>query len=318
MTHKQAMMNAIAAVMLLAMAPFAPAANSAAAAPAAQKTFASPDAAGEALADAVRSGNVTALLAVVGPASRSWLSSGDAVADRADWKKFLAAYERKHAVDQASDGRAFLIVGDDAWPFPAPIRRQGGGWAFDAEAGREEMINRRIGRNELATIQTLLAVVDAQREYAAADPDGDGFHDYARKFRSSEGKRDGLFWPTAAGEAPSPLGELMAHAAREGYGGKAGTRTTGGKAGPAAYHGYHYRLLTAQGKAAEGSAYSYLAGNRLLGGFAVLAYPAKYGISGVISFVVSHEGKIHEKDLGPETAAKALKMRSYNPDSSWK
>ena len=234
-----------------AQAPAA-AAKPAAAKPAAakQKTFATAQEAAAALGAAVRAENVDELFAVLGPDARPWVLSGDNVSDRADWKRFLGAYDQKNVV-QGSGDKAILEVGNDAWPFPAPIVKKGDRWAFDATAGREELINRRVGRNELDTIQTLLAIVDAQREYAAADPDGNGFADYARRFRSTAGKKDGLYWPEEAGKPSSPLGPLIATAAREGYG-----KAAAGK--PAAYHGYHYRLLTSQGKNAAGGAYNYL------------------------------------------------------------
>lgn len=301
------------AVSLTVVIPSASAAN-AKAATVKQQHFASPAAASEALAEAVRAADPKALLAVVGPDARSWLFSGDDVADRESWKRFLTAYDSKHEIKDAADGQAFLLVGDDAWQFPAPIRRKGDVWSFNAEAGREEMLNRRIGRNELDTIQTLRAVVDAQREYAASDADGNGYRDYARKFGSSPGKKDGLYWPVADGEAPSPLGPLLAGAAgyRDAY--RAGA--AGGKG--IAYHGYHYRMLTSQGKDADGGSYSYLVKDKLLGGFAAIAFPAKYGISGVMTFLVNHEGIVFEKDLGPGTEAIATKMQSFNPGAGWK
>jgi len=275
-----------------------------------QKSFVSPEVAAKALADAVRAQDAQALLAVVGPASRNWLFSGDTVADHADWAKFIAAYDKKHAITLDGTAQAVLIVGDDGWPFPAPLTKQGDTWAFDAAAGREELINRRIGRNELDTLQTLLAVVDAQREYAAADPDHTGFNAYARRFISTTGKKDGLYWPTPSGAASSPLGPLVGEATQEGYRMKAGQ--------PQPYHGYNYRMLTAQGKAAKGGAYDYLVNDRLIGGFAVLAYPAKHGVSGVMTFIVNHDGTIYEKDLGNATQSEVAKMTRFNPDKTWK
>jgi hypothetical protein len=207
-------------------------------------------------------------------------------------------------------------VGEDDWPFPAPIVRKGKGWVFDAVAGREEIINRRVGRNELDTIQTLLAIVDAQREYASGDPDRNGYHDYARRFISHKGKKDGLFWPVQAGEPLSPLGPLVGEAAREGYGKKPGSGKSGVK--PAAYHGYRYRLLEAQGKNAPGGAYSYLVNGKMIGGFAIIAYPAKFGVSGIMTFLVNHDGVVYQKDLGKTTEADALRMRLFNPGPGWK
>ena len=294
--------------------PAAPAAAKPAAAKAGakQRTFPSAQEAAAALAAAVRASNVDDLLAVVGPSSKTWLFSGDNVSDRNDWKAFLEAYDRKNTLERAGDSKAILAVGDDAWPFPAPIVKTASGWAFDAEAGREEATNRRVGRNELNTIQTLLAAVDAQREYAMGDLDGNGFTDYARRFRSSAGKKDGLYWPAEAGKPPSPLGEVFAVAAREGYGKQPQD------AKPQPYHGYHYKLLTSQGKNAPGGAYNYMVGDKMLGGFGIVAYPATYGVSGVMTFVVNHDGVVHEKDLGAQTASVASAMTRYDPDKSWK
>jgi hypothetical protein len=276
----------------------------------AARTFASAQEAAGALAAALRAANLDELFAVLGPDSRSWVLSGDNVADKADWKRFLDAYEQKNAVKVSGD-KAVLEVGNDAWPFPAPIVNKAGKWAFDANAGREEMINRRVGRNELDTIQTLLAVVDAQREYAAGDLDGNGFADYARRVRSTPGKKDGLYWADQAGKPQSPLGPLVAEAAAEGYG-------KGQPGKPQPYHGYHYRQLTSQGKNAAGGAYDYMVGGKLLGGFAVVAYPASYGSSGVMTFVVNHEGVVYEKDLGASTAAVAGAMARFDPDKTWR
>lgn len=305
----------LAVALLIATAPqtLATPAN-----PPAQKVvhsaFATPQDAAMALAEAVRAQDPAALLAVVGPDSKSWLFSGDNVADREDWQKFLAAYDQKHSISEETDGRAALVVGDDDWPFPAPLVRRGDGWVFDAEAGREEITSRRIGQNELDTIQTLLAIVDAQRDYAAEDPDGNGFNDYARRFLSTKGKRDGLYWPVEEGQPPSPLGQLIADAAGEGYAVKQ-SKTKRHEAKP--YHGYLYRILTAQGKDSPDGAYGYLVADKMLGGFAVLAYPAKYDASGVMTFIVNHNGVVYQKDLGEDTAAVAGAMRTYNPNSSW-
>ncbi len=265
----------------------------------------------KALVDAVRAEDANRLLAVIGPKSKSWLFSGDKVADKAAWKKFLAAYDVKNSITKEGDARAVLGVGDDNWTFPAPLVRKADKWAFDADAGREEIINRRVGRNELDTMQTLLAIVDAQREYSFADANGDGLADYAIRFASTPGKKDGLYWPTKNGEPPSPLGPLVAKAVREGYSSKA----RAGK--PQPYHGYIYRMLTAQGKDAPGGAYSYLVHGKMFGGFAVLAYPASYGASGVKSFMVNHDGVVYEGDLGPTTAAQAAKIKLFNPGPGW-
>jgi hypothetical protein len=301
-------MKTLAVALLIAAAPLSHLAHAAPAV--AQKAFATPEEAAKALTDALRAKDENAVLAVLGTKSRSWLSSGDAVADRLAKEKFLTNFDRKHAISESAEGKAFLLAGEDDWPFPAPLVKKTDGWVFDSLAGREELINRRVGANELSAIQTLLATVDAQREYAAGDLDGNGYNDYAQRFVSTPGKRDGLFWPVSANEPLSPLGPLVGLATREGYGKKAG-----GKLIP--YHGYHFRMLTEQGKNAPGGAYSYLANGKMIGGFAAIAYPAKYGVSGVMTFVVNHDATVYQKNLGKNTPASALKMRSFSPDSSW-
>ena len=311
----QHILQAVIAGALAATFPFASIAQAAASPPAqksavTQKTFASPDEAANALIEAVRAKDANALLAVVGPGSGAWLFSGDPVADRNDWSRFLAAYDEKHAIDM-EDGRAMLDVGNDAWPFPAPIVKRGARWAFDANAGKQEIVNRRVGRNELDAMQTLLAIVDAEREYAATDADGNGYADYAKRFASSPGKKDGLFWATEANEPPSPLGPMVAVAAREGY-----TRAKNAERTP--YHGYYYKILTSQGKDAPGGAYDYMVGDKLLGGFAIVAWPANYRSSGVTTFLVNHDGVVYEKDLGPQTASIAAAMTRFNPDATWR
>jgi hypothetical protein len=287
--------------------PTAPAAPKAVA----QRSFASAEEAAKVLYEAVKAGDVKALVEIVGPKSRDWLFTGDTVSDKAEWARFAAAYEKKSGFEKQGDAKATLVVGEDAFPFAAPIVKRGEKWAFDAEAGREEVTNRRVGRNELDTLQTLLAIVDAQREYASADADGNKLNDYAARFMSSPGKKDGLYWEAKAGEPQSPLGPLAAKAVREGYGGKGRT----GK--PEPYHGYFFKILTKQGKDARGGAYDYVVNGKLFGGFAVLAYPAKHGVSGVMSFLVNHDGVVYEKNLGPSTGTEAPKIAAFNPDKSW-
>lgn len=300
----------------LAQAPAEPQAAKPAAAPkkptAKQRTFASPEEAAQALVDAVKAADPKALVAIVGPASRGWIFTGDDVADARDWKQFAASYEEKHSLAKEGDAKAVLVVGKDDYPFPAPIVKRGAGWAFDAEAGREETVNRRVGRNELDTIQALLAIVDAQREYAAKDADGNGLNDYASRFTSTPGKKDGLYWAVKEGEPPSPLGPLAARAVKAGYG-----KSKGGEATP--YNGYFFRLITAgQGRSAPGGKYDYLVNGKLFGGFAVIAYPAKYGVSGVMSFLVNHDGVVYEADLGKDTAGAAAKITRFDPDKRWR
>ena len=239
------------------------------------------------------------------------MSSGDAVADRRVGDKFTELYNESHKVVPQGEGKAILQVGKNDWPWPVPIVKQGEAWRFDTAAAQDEIIDRRIGRNELSTIQTVLAIFDSQQEYASKDRNGDGLLAYAEKFRSTPGKRDGLFWQTKAGEEQSPLGPLAAEASAQGY-----RKGAGGKRQP--YHGYFFRILTGQGKDAPGGGYDYLVKGKMIGGFAVLAYPAKYGSSGIMTFMVNHDGVLYQKDLGPKTAGLAGKITRFNPDSTWK
>lgn len=298
-------LGAAALALVLALAP----ATQAAAAQPKQKSFSSPDEAATALVEAAKSHDRNALLAVLGPEATK-LGSGDPVQSKREREQFVAAYQEKHELVKEGDTRATLVVGKNDWPLPIPLVKADDGWKFDTAAGREELLNRRIGQNELYAIQVLLAIGDAQREYAAADRDGDGLLEYAQKFWSSKGKKDGLHWPAKEGEPRSPLGELAADATQRGYAGK-------GK-GPRPYWGYYYRILKAQGKDAPGGAYDYMAKGSMIGGFAVLAYPAKYGASGVMSFMVNHDGVVYEKDLGRDTPQAAVKLNKFNPGEGWK
>lgn len=278
---------------------------------AAQPDFASPEEAANALAGAVRAADPQAIASLMGPQADEWLFTGDKVSDRQEWTRFLQAWDGRHAVKRAGDDLATLVVGEDEWSFPAPIVKHGDRWLFDGAAGREEVTIRRVGGNELDTIQTLLAVVDAQHEYASNDLDGNGFDDYARRFLSTPGARDGLHWPVQPGEPLSPLGLLVGMAAEEGY----RARVQGEESQP--YHGYYYRLLTQQGPDAPGGAYGYLVNGRLIGGFAVLAYPARYGVSGIMTLMVSHDGIVYQKDLEDDTETVATAIASFNPDATW-
>jgi hypothetical protein len=275
----------------------------------AQRSFASPEEAVKSLVDALRKADMKALVALGGPGSQAWINSGDAVQDAQDRQFFLAAYDAKNVLEANGADRFILAVGADAWPSAVPIVNMGGRWVFDAKAGREEVANRHIGRNELDTIRTLLEVVEAQRKYAAADPDGNGIADYARRFISSERKKDGLYWTASPVQAASPLEALAALAAAQGY-----SRTA--SAAPQAFHGYHYRLLTAQGKDAPGGARDYLVKGQLTEGFAVVAYPAKYGASGFMTFIVNQDGVVYEKNLGSASTAASITL--YNPDATWR
>jgi Protein of unknown function (DUF2950) len=278
------------------------------AATAAQKSFATPEDAASALVQAVKAHDRSATLAILGNAD-DWISSGDAVADRAMGDRFVAAYETKHSFVRKNGDSATLVVGNDEYPFAFPIVKSGDRWRFDTKAGKEELLARRIGENELSAIKVLEAIVDAQMEYASMDRNGDGVLDYAQKFASSPGKHDGLHWPTKEGEPPSPLGPLVARAAGEGYAKKG--------SGPTAYHGYYFRLLRGQGKNAAGGALDYVVHGREIGGFAVIAYPAKYGSSGIMTFLVNQDGKVYQADLGRQTVARASTMRTYDPGEGW-
>lgn len=274
-----------------------------------QATFESPEAAAQALVAALKANDEHRLLTLFGPTGGKLIGSGDAVADEAERAKFVASFEEAHEIEMRGDTTAVLSVGKDDWPLPVPIVKHGDTWRFDAKKGQDEIINRRIGRNELYTIQVLLAIVDAQREYSSADRNGDGRLEYAQRFRSQPGKTDGLYWPAADGKPESPLGPLAVTASREGY------KAQGGKRTP--YHGYYFRILTGQGKDAPGGAYSYLAQGHMIGGFAVVAWPAKYGASGIMTFIVNQDGVVFEKNFGPNTAAIAGGMRLFNPDAGW-
>ena len=276
-----------------------------------QRTFRSPEEAAKALVAAAKSGDAKAMQDILGPGSAELLQSGDAVADRAGRERFVQAHGEANRLDRQGDAKAILLVGKDEWPLPIPIVKDAVGWRFDPKEGHEEILNRRIGRNELSAVQAVLAYADAQREYYLRNPQGDKLLHYAQKLVSAPGKRDGLYFPTKAGEKPSPLGPLFASAKAEGY-----TKSEAGQ--PYAYHGYHYRILRAQGPSARGGAYDYVAQGRMIGGFALVAWPASYGNSGVMTFIVNHDGVVFEKDLGPDTAAAVKKITRFSPDKSWK
>jgi len=275
----------------------------------AQATYASPEDAAKALYDAVKAHDVKLVYKVFGPGSDKYIYTGDDVADQQMRERFLAAYEKAMKIERDGVAKATLLVGEQEYPIPFPLVKGTKGWQFDAKAGAEEIVNRRIGENELFAIKSCLAYGDAQQEYAEADRDGDGLIEYAQKFRSSEGKRDGLFWPTTEDEPLSPLGPLAAQVRSEGYSAKS--------ANPAPLHGYYYRILTAQGKDAPGGAYDYLVKGNLIGGYALVAYPARWGASGVMTFICNHDGVVYQKNLGEKTAEIASKIAAFNPDASW-
>jgi len=275
-----------------------------------QKSFPSPEEGVRALIDAARNNDEKMLLEILGPEAKPVIDSGDPVSDRGIRERFVASYEETHSLVKSGDDTVVLQIGKDEWPFPIPLVKESAGWRFDTAEGKEEILNRRIGRNELDVIQVCLAYVDAQREYYRRDPDGDSLLQYAQKFASTKGKRDGLYWETTPGEEESPFGPLAARARAEGY------RRDEGK--PVPYHGYYYKILTWQGKDAPDGAYDYLVRGKMMGGFAMVAYPAQYGSSGIMTFIVNHDGVVYQKDLGPKTAQIATSMARFNPDKTWK
>jgi hypothetical protein len=299
-----------ALAILWATGMLAAATSAQAAASAGPTSFASPQQAADALIGAAQKGSKGDLLKILGPGGNKIVSSGDPVADARAKEKFAAAAQESEKVENQGDDRAILIVGKDDWPLPIPIVKRGDRWMFDAKAGEQEILSRRIGANELDAIEVCRAYVDAQTDYATKDRNNDGFIEYAQKFVSSPGKRDGLYWPSEAGEEQSPIGALMASARAEGYGKS--------REKPSPYHGYYYRILKAQGDNAPGGAEDYVVKGHMVGGFGLVAFPAQYGVSGIMTFIVNHDGNVYQKDLGPDTAAIAEKMTLYDPDKSWK
>jgi len=276
---------------------------------AAQQDFKTPQDAADALVATARSGDQKAALAVLGPDGQDIISSGDKVSDNAIRERFLKSYDAKHQIAMNGDSKAVLVIGDNDYPFPIPLVRKAGKWSFDTEEGRREILYRRIGHNELNAIQVCLAYVDAQDEYADKDRTGAGTGVYAERFVSNPGKKDGLYWPTSPGEEESPLGELFAKASAQGY--KAGE-------GRSPYHGYYYKILTKQGAHAPGGAANYVVNGKMIGGFGLVAYPAEYRNSGVMTFIVSYAATVFQKDLGPDTDEIAEKITAFDPDSTWK
>lgn len=273
----------------------------------AQQTYPSPEDAAASLAAAVKTGTGRAILKVLGNNAEDIVESGDDVADAETRQRFLSAYDARHSIKAEGNKKATLIVGADDFPFPIPLVNNKNGWEFDPAAGRVEILYRRIGRNELDAIQTCLAFVDAEIEYAEKDRTGDGTGVYAQRVVSSPGKKDGLFWRDDSD--PSPLGELAAQASAEGY-------KVGEQAAP--YHGYYFRILKGQGSDAPGGAFNYVVKGKMIGGFALIAYPAEYGNSGVMTFMVNHAGTVYEKDLGDRTERIASRISLFDPDQTWK
>jgi hypothetical protein len=272
--------------------------------------FEKPEAAFEALVAALRAHDTAKAELILGSESDDVLNSGDPVADLESHRSFVAMYDQAHNV-QMTDIGAVLNVGNEDWPLPIPLVQDERGWHFDTEEGLEEILDRRVGRNELATIQVCLAYIDAQREYVSVDRDGDGLLEYAQNVRSSQGKKDGLYWPTSTGEPLSPFGSLAAEASREGYNPDRASQNS------RPYSGYYFRILKSQSRSAKGGAYDYLVGDSMIGGCALIAHPARFGISGVMTFIVNHDGVVYEKDLGKKTEEHAAAIALFDP-SGWK
>ena len=275
-----------------------------------EKTFASPKDAAQALYAAVKADDKPAMLAVLGPSASNIIESGDQVQDKNNRESFLHSFDKMNRWEGVTTGEQVLYIGADNWPFPIPLKKAAAGqWYFNTKAGLQEILFRRIGKNELATIRVCRALVQAQQEYFQQTHDGDTTHQYAQKFISDAGKQDGLYWKTADGEPGSPIGPLVAFATAKGYGGQHDS--------PQPFYGYYYRMLAEQGANAPGGAKSYLVDRKMTGGFAFVAYAAEYRNSGVMTFLVDESGVVYQKDLGANTADIASQMKSYNPDKTW-
>jgi hypothetical protein len=278
-----------------------------------QKTFNSALEATDAFAAATQNHDEEAMLAILGPSGKDLISSGDSVSDRNHQDAFAAKYRASHQFVAAGDGRTFLYIGSENWPTPIPLMNKGTQWYFDTEYGKHEILYRRIGSNELNVIRVCSAIADAQHDYYAALHDGSSVHQYAQKFRSTEGTQDGLFWKVKAGtQQESPLGPLVTEAASEGY-----HHGATGIPAPNPFHGYIYRMLTSQGANASGGARNYVVDGKMTGGFALVAYPARYRDTGVMTFIINQDGQVYQKDLGPNTDQIAGEMTAYDPDTTW-
>ena len=276
-----------------------------------QEKFKSPEDAFSALIQATKTNDTAELLAIFGPDGKDIISSGDAVADSIARERFAKAAGEGVKFSKLDDNTVLPVIGKDACSFPIPLVKSGQEWVFCTEEGKQEILNRRIGRNELNTIQFSLHYVDAQREYAVKDRDGSGVLQYAQRFKSHKDKKDGLFWVVAPGEEESPLGPLVARAAEEGY----TPHKPGEKRVP--YHGYYYNILKSQGSDVTGGAMDYVVNGKMTAGFGLLAYPAQYGVSGIMTFVVNQQGIVYEKDLGSGTEGAAKTITKYDPDKTW-
>jgi hypothetical protein len=280
----------------------------------AARRFATPEEAVLALKSATSTADTNTLRAVLGPSSED-LVNPDRIQAMNELKTFSSALEQTNHLVRVSDTFIVLELGDDLWPFPVPIVKKDGSWFFDSEIGKDELLNRRIGKNELSTLSVMRAYVDAQREYASIDHDGDEVLEYAQRLVSSPGKEDGLYWPPESEADISPLGPLVAYAQAEGYSPELRAEDEAER-GP--FHGYYFKILTRQGKHAAGGKYSYITNGNMIGGFAMIAWPAEYRGTGVMTFIVNQQGRVYQKDLGSNTAKIAGRMKAYDPDTSWR
>jgi len=278
------------------------------------RRFASPEEAVAALRLATTAADTNALKDIFGPGAQD-LQNPDRIQATNELMTFSSALAQTNHLVRVSDTLVMLELGDDLWPFPVPIVKKDGGWFFDTDAGKDELLSRRIGKNELATLPVMRAYVDAQREYAGVDHNGDGVLEYAQRLVSSPGKEDGLYWPPEFDGDESPLGPLVAYAQAKGYNPEQREDEDELERGP--YHGYLFKILTRQGKHAPAGKYNYVINGHMIGGFAMVAWPADYGGSGVMTFIVNQQGRVYQKDLGPKTSRLASRMKAYDPDSSW-
>jgi hypothetical protein len=300
---EQRILTAVLGLMLFVLAACAPA-------PVPDRTtFATPDEAAKALTNALKTNSAPELKAIFGPDVEKDLSSGDPVSDRHDREVMALAMGHSWRWAPAGSDRQELVIGDEQWPFPVPLTKVRGGWQFDTAAGADEMISRRIGRNELRVIDVCRDYVGMQKAYASQPRDGKLAGLYAQTFRSSPARQDGLYWRVGAEETPSPLGRLVAQAVVEGYDENKGPSEP--------LWGYHFRVLKAQGAAAKGGARSYIANGEMSGGFALIAYPAEYGRGGIMTFIVNQDGVVYQKDLGEDTLKVAAGLQAYDPDATW-
>jgi hypothetical protein len=272
--------------------------------------FASPDEAASGLLDAAKSGDQNAVLAIFGPESKEIIFSGDAVQDKSTVGAFVTAYGVMHRWRKMNDGAQILLIGADNFSFPIPLKKNGSGqWFFDTAAGKDEILTRRIGRNELAVIDVCGALADAQAEYFSQRHEGGGPKEYAVKFISDSGKQNGLYWESPEGQPKSPLGPLVVFATAEGYNAKPDAHIP--------FHGYFFHMITRQGSHAPGGAKDYMVNGKMAGGFAFVAYPAEYGNSGIMTFIINQDGVLLQKDLGKTTTETASAMSEFDPDTSW-